>query len=439
MYSCSEVIPATRSTLAAVSLSALCMLVVALTAYFYLQPNSRITYDEQSHHLPAIRTFAQQLPAPELRDYPVATTPGYHLLMAAAVRYAGIGETGLRGLNLIISIGLAGVVGWTLGRRMRTREAILLGLPLMTCVYVVTSAAWILPENAAWGLVALILSLALLPTTPGTLAGMSIALLVLVLVRQPHAWCGAVILAATVMDAARPGDRLRRGVIGLAATVPAAIAVGAFVWMWGGLVPPMFQPGGREYELSTQYGGWGPAAAAFTMALAGFYGVWLAPWFWQASRQRCGRGFWLIIGIGLLAGFVVSVLPETSYQVPHRRSGIWRLIQMAPTIGERSPVLIALAMVGGAVTAMTLAAQSTRTRVILLTALVMFVAAQTANPMIWQRYYEPMVLLWLIVSAAQVEQTTTIRVERFLRWIGPIGLTAFQVAVTVHTLRGGGE
>ena len=39
--------------------------------------------DERVFHLPTIRLFADQLPSPDLSDYNVATTPGYHLLLAA--------------------------------------------------------------------------------------------------------------------------------------------------------------------------------------------------------------------------------------------------------------------------------------------------------------------------------------------------------------------
>jgi hypothetical protein len=336
-------------------------------------------------------------------------------------------------------MGLAAGVGWMLARRVPAADAIALAMPLVLCVYVLTSAAWILPENAAWALVALILALALEKTTRTTLVLMSVALVLLVLVRQSHAWCGAVIVAAAAVDGTRPAERLRRGGIGLLATVPAAAVVIGFVILWGGLVPAMFQAGNDRYELSTQYSGWGPAAAGFTLAMIGFVGTPLVPWVWRAARANVGGRFWLFLAIGAGVGLVVSLIPETSYHVPSRRSGIWRLIQMTPAIGERSPLLIGLATLGGMVAALMLMAQPKRTGIVLGTALLAFILAQTANPMIWQRYYEPMVLLWLIAAIACGQRPTPLRIERGLQWAGLAGLTLFQIAVTLYTLRGGAE
>jgi hypothetical protein len=51
--------------------------------------------DEAAAHLPTVLQFAAQLPTPDLRDYPSATGPGYHLLMAVPARM-GVGVHGLR-------------------------------------------------------------------------------------------------------------------------------------------------------------------------------------------------------------------------------------------------------------------------------------------------------------------------------------------------------
>ena len=43
-------------------------------------------FDQQIAHLPAVEQFAAQLPAPDLSNYPSATGPGYHLLLAVPAR-----------------------------------------------------------------------------------------------------------------------------------------------------------------------------------------------------------------------------------------------------------------------------------------------------------------------------------------------------------------
>src|SRR5947208_1657978 len=46
----------------------------------------RASCDQYDFHLKAILKFADELPRPDLHDYLSATTPGYHLVMAAVAR-----------------------------------------------------------------------------------------------------------------------------------------------------------------------------------------------------------------------------------------------------------------------------------------------------------------------------------------------------------------
>src|SRR5689334_17442136 len=49
-------------------------------------PNSRAAQDQNNYHLRVIRTFAQEGGNPTFSDYRSATTPGYHLTLAAIAR-----------------------------------------------------------------------------------------------------------------------------------------------------------------------------------------------------------------------------------------------------------------------------------------------------------------------------------------------------------------
>ena len=66
--------------------------------------------DEAVAHLPAIRQFAAELPAPDLADYPSATSPGYHLLMSLPAR-AGAGVHALRVLGSLAGLALV-LLSW---------------------------------------------------------------------------------------------------------------------------------------------------------------------------------------------------------------------------------------------------------------------------------------------------------------------------------------
>src|SRR5690606_36064828 len=64
---------------------------------------TRARADEQNYHLPAVLHFAEQLPLPDLSDYPSATTPGYHLLLSLAAKGAGFaGWTDGEGLERLL-------------------------------------------------------------------------------------------------------------------------------------------------------------------------------------------------------------------------------------------------------------------------------------------------------------------------------------------------
>ena len=109
-----------------------------------------------------------------------------------------------------------------------------------------------------------------------------------------------------------------------------------------------------------------------------------------------------------------------------------------PTVAGRSPLVIGLAVLGGGGAAVALHALRGRDRWVMAAALVGFVLAQSATPLLWQRYYEPFVLLWLLLAAAAVETPAgETPVRRAFRYGGVAGLVVFQIAVTAVTLRGG--
>jgi len=56
----------------------------------------RGAFDQLNYHEQVIRRFVEQWPAPDLSDYLSATTPGYHLALAAFAEYAGESAVALR-------------------------------------------------------------------------------------------------------------------------------------------------------------------------------------------------------------------------------------------------------------------------------------------------------------------------------------------------------
>jgi len=68
-----------------------------------------------------------------------------------------------------------------------------------------------------------------------------------------------------------------------------------------------------------------------------------------------------------------------------------------------------------------------------MVAMFAFVAAQSANPQVWQRYHEPFVLILMAVMASRVtgDPGETSRLETKLRLIGPLALALLLGSITV--------
>ena len=148
-----------------------------------------------------------------------------------------------------------------------------------------------------------------------------------------------------------------------------------------------------------------PAAPALVLALVGLFGsFFVIPLLRRAERTAAE---WRFIGALALLGVVVAVLPRTSYDYSAGRfSGLWNVTHHLPTIAYRSPLIVALAGVGGAIAAVFLLALNQRDRILFAAALALFAIAQVVNANAWQRYNEPFILMFLalVVSRIQTSQ-----------------------------------
>lgn len=419
----------------------------------------RAAGDEINFHEPAIRRFYEQWPVFDFSDYLSATTPGYHLLMAAVMKVLGPWEVMMRGAGLLIGCILVGAVGAACAAiRGSAWVGALVALPLAMSLYVQNSTAYLLPDNLGWlGVLAMVLIAGraargregwrlLVPLAGVVLAG-------LVFVRQIHIWTAALAWAAAWLAAVGPereGEGLRAALLeqprkrftvaaiaGLA-TVPALLELASFVRLWGGLTPP---------SLAVQYPGANPAAPAFILALVGaislFYAAWLA-------RPLAGlwRGARWVIPVAAGLGLIAAILPETTYSLRHGRfSGLWALAKPQlglVAFGRTSIALAVLAPIGAVALAGWAWRLGTRKGALLLGGAAAFIAAQAASYMLYQRYSEPLVLMVLALCAATPEasraeaETGSAGARRWITraaMLGPAVLAAGLGAVTFATLR----
>lgn len=389
-------------------------------------PNGRAAFDEINFHEPAIRVFARELPLPWLRDYLSATTPGYHLLLAAVSLALPDSEWLLRAANIAMSLALVGLLAGACAARARSWRAALLALPFAASMHVLFSGAWLLPDNLGWLLVLAVLLVCLrVPFRPIYCAYAGAILLLLVLVRQIHLWAAAPIIAAAWMSVlfpdphhhpglprpaapggidsanwrellfARPLVRAHRAFVALVCCAPAVLAVLYFHRLWGGLVPPSFQG---------QYHNPNPAAPAFILALFGLFGLFFLPLLLPGLAAAWRERRWLLLGAAG-AGLLAAMIPATTHAAEAgRHSGLWNISRAFEArgfvlFGRTSILIAALAALGGAALVGWLRLIPFRQGVVLLAALAGFTAAQAASFQLFQRYIEPFVLMLLAIMS----------------------------------------
>ncbi len=432
---------------------------------------TRAKFDQDLFHLRVIRQFASELPSPDLSNYLSATTPGYHLVLSVFVRLLDPAESTLRLFGAVFSVWLVlALFGAALGRHSRVADGLSRGsiirhglvsgalvLPLLASSYVIQSAMYLLPDNAAWLLVLITMLLALGVTRAAVgaraLVPCAIVLVLLVLTRQIHIWAaapiwvGALVSAAGSLRATRRdgdsagetatttdeitfGDLLRaipsRAVImSIAATLPAFVVLGYFVWLWGGIAPPLFRASTNPAAASgtadaTAVTGISPATPVLILALVGTFGSFYGVWIVRASLERATGLLRKIDGlvetlkvaaIGAGVAGVIAAVPPTTWSTPTRKGALWEITRKFEggqvMAGVRLPRLVvadhtnvvmwSLAVLGGVVLGVLWRAVDARSRWVLATGLVAFTCAQSAQALSWQRYVEPFVLIWLVL------------------------------------------
>ncbi|MCC6662026.1 MAG: hypothetical protein IT437_14210 [Phycisphaerales bacterium] len=387
----------------------------------------RGAFDSVNYHLPVARLLESELPRPDLSNYNVTTTPGYHLLLAAAIRAGWQSDASLRTLTLVIALGLLATLARACAGRAGPLMAMACCLPVACSPYVFQSGAWALPDDLGWWGVLGVMLVALVPRFDARwLCAGGALLLAVVLIRQVHAWAAAMLWAAAwigpraedtgwVSLTEHVRNRSRRAALAAAACVPAAAALSYFVWLWHGLTPPSFRD---------MYDGLGPSAPCFILALLAVFSVFFVGFWGAAAVRLCREQTGLVLLSGAI-GFLAAVLPVTteSSAIPgYRNSGLWHAAGMLGTVGDRTSVLMVLLSTCGGMAAVAWgAALSFRDRWVMAAGLAAFMAAQSASPMVWQRYNEPLLLIACAVAACRIGPAGDRRVAA-LRLTGPAAL-----------------
>jgi len=420
----------------------------------------RAACDQVEYHLPAIRRFAAELPRPNLHDYPSATTPGYHLVLAAFARAVSSDGLPLQIAASLFTVALLVIFGKALammaaGRERNGWELTALALPFAASPYVFTSGVWLLPDNAGW----LLVLAALWPllagwTTRRMLTWNAMVLVLLVLVRQSHLWAAAPMCAAAWLGLTplrdeslagaivRPFSRVSASIGAIVACVPAIAVVAAFAKEWHGLTPPSFQ---NQHEHGINW-----STFPFILSLIGAFSLFFAGWLWPGITKLWRESRPLVI-VAAAAGLVLAVLPETTFLRQPRSSGLWNVVKVLDDAGlsipwgghpHTSPLILLLAPLGAVAMAGWIALADDKRRWVIASAIGAFVLAQAANANCWQRYHEPMLLmLFALIAAGFARPAADPELARHprlaaMRVAGPFVLTACLMLVTIAGLFG---
>lgn len=427
------------------------MVLSPIAALNVLQAKGRATFDQVLFHQHTIDAMVPTWPVFHL-TYPehyVAMTPGFHWVLAGVVRLTGIGDPGLRLVGLALSVATFSGLSVLLSRRCGAVLGPVLIAPFMASVYVASSSAWTLADNAGWMWVYLLALAALLGRTSTTWAiAVGFGLLLAVWTRQNLLFLAAPLWVAAWLSEAPRGPACSNPFVGVPsraknlvplalATLPSIASLAYLHRVWGGFVP---------YEFQGQYDGANPSNLALQLVMLGGLSIFFIPAMLgvgeEGWRQRCKGDFrrampWMIAS-GALAGLVTAMVPTTPDAEAGRAGLVWNAahkLNVLGPIGDCNPLVVVVAAAGGALLVVILTCAPARQRWILGALFAGFGVAQGASSEVWQRYHEPFALLFLaLATMVAVGARTPAMRRRPMAQIAPIAILALGMAVTTAVL-----
>jgi hypothetical protein len=458
----------------------------------------RYAWDQINYHEPVVRGFARQWPSPDLSNYLSATTPLYHLVLAAVGRFVSSSPTALQLVGSLFTLGLIVTMALALARTATAARVFVFSLLLFLSHYVFTAGVWMLPDNAAWWGVLGILLIAWRCRFDATLVlGGGVLMVVLVLTRQSHLWAAAALWASAWMSIddkrqALPHQRWRsplgqgRETPGvplasllasgptsqeplarrLASGTQAGTLQDAESTLPRGTIRRIFtQPGRRLARMLVvmlatlpAFGVvwwfrelWGgrlyppcfdiqlnyppnPAMTVFILAVFGTINVFFAGFLVPKLAVLWKHARLAAVGIALVA-IVLACLAPSNPSIPDGRfGGVWSIAAKLPIVADRSLFIVAMAVWGVFALVGWCAAMSRGARVVVLVAFAGFTASQAIGHLAFQRYCEPLLLMVTILLAARTPEWPSSKVMHRLKLIGPATLALALAGFTAGKL-----
>lgn len=346
--------------------------------------------DETIYHYLVIRDFYAQWPAPQLANYHSATAPLFHLLLAAIALVTGPGLQTLRLVNLALSV--AAVLVFR--RLLRpSPQRLLCVLVFAMSPYFFGASFILLTDDVALLFVLLALFALLEDVRRASLRSWAlfcVAAAAATLTRQLHVW---LVVAGVAALASRDMSRRTARLALLAASCAPLIGL---IALWRGLVPPQFQTHHAASAVDLR-------ATAFGLAIAGLYGSLLCP----AQAIAMVRRFASTASHGViwLAGSWFVVLACRVRPLAGDDGALWRVSRHLPAVAGSGLLFWILVPLG---IGFLYAALVSRDRIarILGAAAIAFVAVNSANATIYEKYFDPtlIALVFLVGNALAADE-----------------------------------
>jgi hypothetical protein len=208
-------------------------------------------------------------------------------------------------------------------------------------------------------------------------------------------------------------------------TVPAFVLFYMFYHMWGGLVPPSFQIAHEHISLSVP---------AFFFAAFFVYSIFFFPIFFGSIKHLKIENKYRWIMFGLVLGFVVSILPDTSYSVESgRSSGLWNFVKLAPSYLNKSSLIVVLSTLGGGMYFAMMLLIKKDIRFIMMLSTLAFMVALIPNAFVYERYFAGyiFIVIYLVLSQSTVQRWN---VSSGMVWVSPIIFSLLNLFIMISGL-----
>jgi hypothetical protein len=406
--------------------------------------STNFAYGERTSHLPVIRSFVEQWPRVDVCNYAtkaleqqyLAMTPGYHLLLAAFARYVSPHLMALRLFNAFIGLAMVLCFYAITKKFSDSTAAFFLALPLCCCLYTIGGSIWLNTDNLAILLACGSLGMSLWSSAGGVIAAGILAGWC-VLVRQNYLWlCVPILLsgiqlAPTGQGLSESGTSREPGkvwncwsglLVGLTGCLCPLVVAGYFLILWHGFTPP---------AISSQFKGVNLIALPYALAIFGVLATFLVGYA-MPSFKRVHIPGQTLFAMAAAVGAISITVPSSYNQNAERWGGaLWEAVRIFPTVADRSPLLVSLAVVGAVflVYLWNAGRQSSHRRQVLLlfSALIAWAISQVFVYKVTERYYDAMALIilsWILLLSTDCQLPSS-GLERSLRAIGPLLLACF--------------